>query len=43
MINIFYPKNNHSLIVSLGLLSNNQNLIFIKKTFFPDINKLTKL
>ena len=42
MINIFYPKNNHSLIVSLGLLSNNQNLIFIKKTFFPDIDKLTK-
>ena len=42
MINIFYPKNSHSLIVSLGSLSGNQNLIFIKKTFFPDINKLTK-
>ena len=42
MINIFYPKNSHSLVVSLGFLSGNQNLIFIKKTFFPDINKLTK-
>ena len=42
MINIFYPKNSHSLIVSLGFLSGNQNLIFIKKTFFPDISKLTK-
>ena len=42
MINFFYSKNIYSLIISLSLLSDQKNIIFIKKKTFFNNYDLTK-
>jgi hypothetical protein len=43
VINFFYSKNIYSLIISLSLLSEQKNIIFIKKDIFFNNCDLTKL